>query len=350
MDLSVIDKLRRKPVSALTDEEQTLLLEWLLANGYEDEYQGKLASIRHLARGVGQEQWARDRTLLPKPETETEVTVQGPSMLFEHLAETPEPEAALASSVGADESTVKFRLEDQLEIPITEQHVVRDLVEPALKDEGEVRKTPSVSVDKAQLSPSDISDYSDGRTTTPVIIRPRPQPRRLETIEEPQPKIIVAPSSPNVPLSSSPINEHADLSGVEPNAPTPIPVHVYREPTQSKAFQRSDIDTGPVRTRSTTWRIFEGPRFVFFRRFFERDNRYWFIIALCFFLMLIGFGLVRTHERLKREHAKKMESASALFRTGNYSATKECFDLLASKRLEFGIGGTVLDGLLTLFT
>ena len=51
MDLSVIEKLRRKPIGALTDEEQTRLLEWLLANGYEDEYQSKLASIRQFDRG-----------------------------------------------------------------------------------------------------------------------------------------------------------------------------------------------------------------------------------------------------------------------------------------------------------
>ena len=43
-----------------------------------------------------------------------------------------------------------------------------------------------------------------------------------------------------------------------------------------------------------------------------------------------------------------MESASALFRTGNYRATMECFDLLASTKLEFGINGAVLDGLFTL--
>ena len=62
----------------------------------------------------------------------------------------------------------------------------------------------------------------------------------------------------------------------------------------------------------------------------------------------MSFSLVRTHERLNREHDQKMESASALFRTGNYRATMECFDLLASTKLEFGINGAILDGLFTL--
>ena len=50
----------------------------------------QLASIRQFDRGDRHGESARDRTL-PKPETETEVTVQGPSVLFEHPRETPSP-------------------------------------------------------------------------------------------------------------------------------------------------------------------------------------------------------------------------------------------------------------------
>ena len=103
---------------------------------------------------------------------------------------------------------------------------------------------------------------------------------------------------------------------------------------EPESHQLSNANTGPVRTRSTTWRIFADPRFVYFRGFFERDFRFWFLGGLCFLLMLIGFGLVRTHGRLSRAHQEKMASASALFRTGNYSSTKACFELLASEKLD----------------
>ena len=266
MDLSVIEKLRRKPIGALTDEEQTRLLEWLLANGYEDEYQSKLASIRQFDRGDRHGEIARDRTLLPKPETETEVTVQGPSALFEHPRETPSPVSQPLSSLMQTNRRFNLGWTTNLGCPLLSSMWCVNWLTFLQRWRMMFEKRRQFRL-MSTICASDVSDFSEGRATTPVIIRPRVQPRRLETVEEPHPQIIVAPSSPDVPLTSPQRDKHTDLSEVGSNAITPVPTNLQGMPTQNEPFLGSDIDTGPVRTRSTTWRILAGSRFVVFRQF-----------------------------------------------------------------------------------
>ena len=73
-------------------------------------------------------------------------------------------------------------------MPITQQHVVRELVDVPQRWRMMFENRQFRLI---KFAPSDVSDFSEGRATTPVIIRPQCN-RVTGTVEEPQPQIIVA--------------------------------------------------------------------------------------------------------------------------------------------------------------
>ena len=181
--MAEIDELRQRPMGDLTASQREALLGWLLDQGFQTEYQEKLAELRLLERRSTLKRAPESRALLNKPNTESEVTAHGTPIRLKVQTFDESTETSTQTSLSREASTVELgQPGENLQLPPTEQHHIADSEADKTQEALIDRKTtgPSALLESHKpLFDSMLSPIDDSRAT-PAIVRPRYQPRRIQ--------------------------------------------------------------------------------------------------------------------------------------------------------------------------
>lgn len=335
--MAEIHKLRHKPIRDLTSNEREVLFRWLLANGYQSEYEQKLAEVRLLERRVVLSTDPSSRALLNKPILEPEVTAHGTAMRLQIQTYDDSTQTSTGTSLNREASTVQLTTpDDELELPPTQKHVIGDLTsgleaEP-WTDSSRAQTGPSFLLSHREETGSSALIMPDERQRTAQIERPVHEPRR-------------------VALQADGMNQ--------PEEPPPLPAQllernqtpVFRDARDQAAVNRPSPEALRPGGVETPHGVGRKPRFTWSEPssrigLRNRGLRIWWAVFLGLFVLILSFVGVREYTRLTVQHQQKMNQVETLFRTGNYDDLRASLTVLQAQELELGIAAMFLDGLL----
>jgi tetratricopeptide (TPR) repeat protein len=330
-----IDKLRQKAVRDLSSRECEVLFRWLLANGFQREYEQKLAESRSIERRAAVPTDPGSRALLIKPVSESDVTAHGTPMRLQIETFDDSTQTSTANSFNRESSTVQLTTPDhEFELPPTQEHLISDLVSGRISefevDPSRAQTGPSFRLSDREITGDSASAMSGERQETAQIERPRHEPRRIE-------------------FEDSELSEREEPPPLPAGALSPTPAF---EPNGSRhetalnqlsvgVSNRSRITDGSIQSPKFTWsdRAPEDGRT-------ERKTSTWWLATLCGFILISAFLGGREYTRLTKQHTQKMQEVERLFRTGNYDDLKASLAVLQSQEIEFGVASILLNGVL----